>query len=159
MALPHAELSEWSQCTSLYITYCAYDRMMLMIIVQRGRKYKDCWMAFPWKRLIAHATISTSVVWNEIYILIISCAEKGKQQKLCYAKWVWAPWFWVCLNAVCCKLERDPESLLKPLCLVYKPSGQGAKQKNLKTGYYYPKGGIYLMNLHSLPVIFGHLVI
>ena len=99
-----------------------------------------------------------SFVLNEIYILTTSCAGEEKQQKLCCASWILAPSFWGCLNAVCCRCKRNTEGFFKPWCSARKPCGQGSKQKILQTGWYYPKDGIYLMNLHSLPITFGHLL-
>lgn len=112
---------------------------MLTIIVGRGRLYRDCCIAFPWKILIAHITISTSFVWSEICILIPFCTGEEKKQQLLFAGWVLAPWYWGCLKAVCYKLERSAESLFKPWYSAHRPSGQGSKHKSLQSGYYYPK--------------------
>lgn len=120
--------------------------------VERGRTFKACCIAFPWKCRTARGTISTSFVLNSIDILIVSHPREEKQQKQGCVNWLSPPWFWGCLNAVWCKLERSAESLFKPWCSACKSFGQGSKQKSLKTGYYYPKDGIYLMNLHSLPL-------
>lgn len=131
---------------------------MLGRIGWKGRTFKACCIAFPWKCLIAHGTISTFFVLNSIYILIISHPGEEKQQKQCCANWVSPHSFWGCLNALWGKLERNAESLFRPWSLAHESFGQGSKQKSLKTGYYCPKDGIYLMNLHSLPLSFGHLL-